>query len=154
MRQPRLRYKDMTPEQQAFQRARTAEYRRRNLGKCRSYSRSYYLANREELKKNSIRQKCRRYGLSVAEFGVMLGKQEGLCAICGTNDPGSNNHGKQSFCIDHDHATGKLRSLLCDTCNKGLGTFKDSAAVLMAAASYLDRHRVLPSRQFVFRRGA
>jgi hypothetical protein len=57
MRQPRLRYKDMTPEQQAFQRARTAEYRRRNLGKCRSYSRSYYLANREELKKNSIRRR-------------------------------------------------------------------------------------------------
>lgn len=39
--------------------------------------------------------------------------------------------------IDHDHLTGKIRGMLCDACNKGLGLFKDSPELLEKAATYL-----------------
>ena len=68
---------------------------------------------------------------------AMLKKQDGKCAICGARTPGS---GKKMWSIDHDHATGEVRGLLCGTCNTGLGMFKDSADNLRAAANYLDQH--------------
>jgi hypothetical protein len=41
--------------------------------------------------------------------------------------------------VDHDHITGKIRSLLCDSCNKGLGFFKDDPQILRDAADYLEK---------------
>jgi hypothetical protein len=64
----------------------------------------------------------------------MLAKQRGVCAICKTEDPGPrSNH----FHIDHDHATGKVRGLLCNNCNRGIGLLKDSPSVLLQAHLYL-----------------
>lgn len=58
----------------------------------------------------------------------MFAEQSGLCAICGTA-PAAH--------VDHDHATGKVRGLLCFNCNGGLGQFKDQIGVLNAAVRYL-----------------
>jgi hypothetical protein len=73
----------------------------------------------------------RRYGISAAEADLMLTDQGGLCGICGAA-PAAH--------VDHDHATGAVRALLCFNCNGGLGQFKDDAAVLRAAARYLEAH--------------
>jgi hypothetical protein len=74
----------------------------------------------------------RRYGIDAAQADSMLADQGGLCALCRTA-PAAH--------VDHDHATGAVRDLLCFNCNGGLGQFRDDPALLRAAARYLEAHR-------------
>lgn len=75
-----------------------------------------------------------KYGISLEEYNAMLKKQNRLCKICGHSDPGP----KGVFAVDHCHATGKVRGLLCYLCNMGLGSFRDSVSVLKAAIRYIE----------------
>lgn len=61
----------------------------------------------------------------------MLEEQGGVCLICGR---------AALMQVDHCHDTGKVRGLLCSPCNRGLGSFKDSLALVQAAADYLRAH--------------
>jgi hypothetical protein len=72
----------------------------------------------------------RRYGIGAAEVDRLIADQGGVCAICGRPDP---KH------VDHDHATGRVRGVLCFGCNGGLGQFGDDPDRLIAAFAYLDR---------------
>jgi hypothetical protein len=66
----------------------------------------------------------------------MLAAQGGRCAICrgdSSSSPGGVLH------VDHCHTTRQVRGLLCADCNRALGQFKDDAAILRAAAEYLER---------------
>lgn len=76
----------------------------------------------------------RSYGITSQEFNAMLVKQEGKCAICG-----SQGSGKESdrLVVDHCHTTGKVRGLLCWPCNIGIGMFKDRKDILNTVISYL-----------------
>jgi hypothetical protein len=74
------------------------------------------------------------YGLTPEQYDALLAEQDGKCAICRTDDwPGRGPH------ADHDHATRKVRGVLCGNCNNGLGNFRDDPAQLRAAADYLER---------------
>jgi ribosomal protein S14 len=75
------------------------------------------------------------YGLTLEGYESLFAAQKGLCAICKEAMPG-----EQLLSVDHDHATGDVRGLLCPICNLGLGYFKDSPERLRSAAEYLDRH--------------
>jgi len=79
-----------------------------------------------------------RYGLTNADYEQMLLAQGGKCAICGSENV--NYKGRHFLCVDHDHKTGKSRSLLCTTCNAGIGSFKDDPNLLQQALDYLRRH--------------
>lgn len=79
----------------------------------------------------------KNYGMTEADFEVMLASQNRCCAICGTDD-----HNSRNWHIDHDHATGKVRGILCGGCNHGLGNFIDNVKLLIKAAMYLVRHNV------------
>jgi hypothetical protein len=78
----------------------------------------------------------RRYGITAEDAEAMLAEQGGVCAICSVM-PAEH--------VDHDHATGAVRQLLCFNCNGGLGQFKDDPDVLRAAADYVERHRERPA---------
>lgn len=72
------------------------------------------------------------------DYQAMLDAQGGKCKICGTSDGGTVANGKPGrFRIDHCHATGRVRGLLCHSCNAGLGHFKDRIETLEAAIAYL-----------------
>jgi predicted nucleic acid-binding Zn ribbon protein len=79
------------------------------------------------------------YNLSAAEYEAMLAAQDNRCAICRTDEWGGK-HGVPH--VDHCHSTNKVRGLLCDSCNAGLGRFKDNPEALMAAASYIVLHEM------------
>ena len=74
------------------------------------------------------------YGLSLKEFSALSAAQGDVCAICGSK---CGNYSRLS--VDHDHETGAIRGLLCNTCNRGVGLMKDNPAVLRAAAEYLEK---------------
>lgn len=74
----------------------------------------------------------RRYGITLAQYSVMLREQDGSCLICDDVDIDRRLH------VDHDHATGAVRGLLCGRCNVGLGCFRDDPKLLRLAATYLE----------------
>lgn len=74
----------------------------------------------------------RTYGLALLDFEFLIVSQQGRCAICGKPD-GKKLH------IDHDHATGCIRGLLCGSCNRAMGLFHEDAARFEAAGEYLRR---------------
>lgn len=73
------------------------------------------------------------WGMTPEDYHRMLSGQGGGCAICGTFDP----RGRGRFHVDHDHATGRIRGLLCNECNFGLGKFGDNPELLRRALAYL-----------------
>lgn len=81
----------------------------------------------------------RRYGLTLGGLETLLLFQGERCAICYTSEPG----GYGSFHIDHDHATRKVRGLLCGRCNVGIGMFREDPALMAAASAYLDGVQLL-----------
>lgn len=74
----------------------------------------------------------RRYGLLPGQFDQLMADQDGKCAICRQTCPR-----QMELSVDHDHATGKVRGLLCQNCNAALGMFKDDPALLSRAIDYL-----------------
>ena len=77
-----------------------------------------------------------KFGITLAEYEAMLLAQNGRCAIC--DGPPSGRW--QSLHVDHSHATGKVRALLCHHCNVALGLAEDDPRLLRAMADYLDRY--------------
>lgn len=77
----------------------------------------------------------RNYGITLEQYDQMVLDQNGCCKICGTDEPGGN---RKRFSVDHNHATGKVRGLLCGSCNAALGLFKDNPTIIQSALSYLN----------------
>lgn len=69
------------------------------------------------------------YRIDMTVYDRMNEDQEGKCAICNTID--SVLH------VDHCHISGKVRGLLCNNCNTGIGLLKESPEILSRAISYL-----------------
>jgi len=87
--------------------------------------------------KNYIRSK---YKISPEEYNKLLKDQNNVCAICGgINSSGSHARSPRRLCIDHHHASNKIRGLLCNQCNRGIGLLKDSQGLLLNAFQYLYR---------------
>ena len=74
----------------------------------------------------------RTYGLTRGELSRLRAAQDDRCGICGEEEP---QH------LDHDHSTGRIRRLLCQRCNHGLGLFRDDPYLLHVAALYVEGHR-------------
>lgn len=102
---------------------------------------TYYQENKERLlaaqawedygRAKWLREK---YGLTIEEYDALLVSQDGRCAICRKLPT------EKRFHVDHCHVTGRVRKLLCYSCNAGLGLFKDNLDILREAVKYLEYH--------------
>ena len=72
------------------------------------------------------------YGISLRQYNDMLTSQNGVCAICLRAD-------SIKLAVDHDHASGLIRGLLCKNCNRMIGLSRDNPVVLLAAANYVSQ---------------
>ena|ERR1035437_406052 len=112
------------PELRIARRAKEFAWRRANPGALAKSYRKYRLK--------------KEYGLTIPQFEVMVMAQGGKCALCGAADGGRSKW--KTLSVDHCHATGKVRALLCHQCNMVLGHCRDNPALLRKAADYVEHH--------------
>ena len=87
----------------------------------------------------------RCYGITLRDYEELLKIQNHRCAICdGEGFAMDVNRHKVKLVVDHDHATGRVRGLLCHNCNRALGLLQDSAQNLEAAITYLEGATTIP----------
>lgn len=95
----------------------------------RAWRKEYYTAHPKKTRNSKLKTK---YHLTIESYDRVLAQQNGACAIC-QSPPGFRDH----LDVDHDHATSVVRGLLCNGCNTGLGSMKESPDLMRAAADYL-----------------
>lgn len=76
------------------------------------------------------------YGLQPGDYNRLLTAQGGVCATCGPRT-GRNGSGGRRLAVDHNHATGEVRGLLCSTCNRSIGDQHDDPDTFQRIADYL-----------------
>lgn len=96
-----------------------------------NYERDRYQSIRTETRERHL---VRKYGVTLSDYKRMLAAQKGRCAICGGLET-DQHYGV--FHVDHCHATGSVRGLLCRGCNHVLGHVKDDPKILERAVVYL-----------------
>jgi Recombination endonuclease VII len=109
-----------------------SRWQKKNKAHLSEYKKRYRLIKPEILKNIDLKK---RYKIGLKEYNELLVKQENKCAICGTLKAGNR---QKYFCVDHNHETGEIRGLLCSTCNRAIGLFKDDKKILEKAIIYLD----------------
>lgn len=108
--------------------ARVRRWQAENAEHVRSYLTAYQ--ERRDFRAEHLRAK---FGMTQRDYERMLAAQHGGCAICGrTPRPGKHLH------VDHDHDTGRVRVLLCFSCNVGVGNFGNDSSRMAEAADYVD----------------
>lgn len=114
--------------------------RKKNPEVNREYQRLWAAKQRAEnadrLKGYNLRKD---YGIGLEVYKTKLINQQGRCKIC--------NEIMERPCIDHDHETDTVRDLLCNSCNSGLGFFKDNPTVVQSAADYLKKWKTNAASQ-------
>jgi hypothetical protein len=89
--------------------------------------------NRRKLKNDHL---MREYGINIEQYEGMLMQQNNRCSICSKD---SANYKRKELYVDHCHRTKKIRGLLCQKCNQGLGLFDDNPKYLAEALAYINR---------------
>lgn len=119
----------------------------KSSSKPKIYNKQYYLKNKTKINEYRLvnRDKwkaylknydlIKKYGITTEQVEFILENQKGLCAIC--SNPSQN--GKRLY-VDHNHTTNKVRELLCQHCNTGLGMFFENIEILKKAVLYLEKH--------------
>jgi hypothetical protein len=128
--------------------AQKKEYRKKHPEKFineknRERNRKYHKENKEKIMKRkkenltTLKSRLKNYGITIEEYCYLLESQGRKCAICGMSDI---SNCKLFPVVDHCHTNNHVRGLLCANCNRGLGMFKDSPALLRKAAKYVEKN--------------
>lgn len=104
----------------------------KNLEKRRVQNKAWLESNPDRYAIYLERKRAKTYGLTEQDIKELYVKHNAACAIC--FEPETSD---KKLCIDHCHSTGKVRGLLCATCNLMLGKAGDCAERLSRAVVYL-----------------
>ena len=120
-----------------------AEYEKVNKEKLfdvRKAWRAKYPADKKKQLALARKWKLRtKYGLSIEEFNEMVTRQGNACAVCKKEESAVFNGVAKRLAVDHCHETGKVRGLLCQSCNIALGNVKDNIKTLNNMIDYLNK---------------
>jgi hypothetical protein len=116
-----------------------SEYHKRNNRPCgvRSICKSCYKEYPKKQRKDYMREYdlMKSYSITKNDYEALLKQQDNKCKICGSEPPSIGK--KKYLCVDHDHKTGKIRGLLCDKCNRGIGLLNDDYKIIQNALNYI-----------------
>lgn len=125
------RYKKNNPDK--VKEAKKRHYQK-HKAKIKQKKKQYWTENPEKARRWRLGSYYRKYkDFSLSKYDELLNIQNGVCAICGLNEKG------KSLAVDHCHANGDVRGLLCQRCNRGIGLFKDNKNLLSNAFNYLNK---------------
>lgn len=102
-------------------------------------ARKWFADNPERTAANLRRRGLATYGLTIEEYEQIAEAQGHRCAICGERETTLRNGKLQRLAVDHCHTIGRVRGLLCNTCNRAIGLFRDNVETLRKAIDYLER---------------
>ena len=126
------------PKVVAWAKVRNARPERRAVRKAYKKSPVGLAYERKRRKRPEIKLKYEnwrlkaRYGITLLEYRELFRKQDSRCAICFREDD-------KRLHVDHDHETGKVRGLLCGSCNRGIGMFGEKIDLFKKAIEYLSK---------------
>lgn len=108
---------------------RAAEWAKNNPEKAKINRNKYRAKNLESIKEKSSHQhRERTYGITKEDYEHMLNAQNGVCAICKKDS---------KLWVDHNHLTGKIRGLLCPSCNTFIGYIETYSELIDKAKKYI-----------------
>ena len=113
--------------------ARRAKYREKNREKIREYGRKWKKNNPTKTGESYKRL----YGITEADYLLMLEEQNNVCKICLRPETVKKNDKVKRLSVDHCHKTGKVRGLLCHKCNTTLGKYEDNPETFKRFTKYL-----------------
>jgi len=117
-------WKTANPEQRK-------NYYKNNKNHINAKSKAWHEANKDRVKHLNL---VRDFDITFEDYNKLLEKQNESCAICHRHQTEFD----RALAVDHNHETGKVRGLLCLSCNNGLGRFKDNKDLLSEAIKYLN----------------
>jgi len=130
------------PEKERIKRAKKkdyfAAYREANKERAREKAKAWYAANKDRA---LAADRLRKFGVTKEQVEALVERQGGACAICKAR---LSELPRKHVHVDHCHATGQVRGVLCHYCNVVLGCVKDSPERLRSAAAYLEESTRAP----------
>lgn len=135
----------MSAEERDIERQRVREAQAKRRANLTPEEKARALAKRREQRQPGAdlgSTLLRTYGITLEHYEDMLVDQSYECALCNADieRAGEGHHYTKVANVDHCHATGKVRGLLCHKCNKALGMFHDDVEALRRAADYIERN--------------
>lgn len=136
--------------QRCRERTNAVNWRRNNLERAREKCRRWRKENAQRAREHQRKRRERHpdyyrdyglrrlYGLSLAEYRKMAEAQDNACAICRMPETATSWGRPRALSVDHDHATGRIRGLLCSNCNTSLKRHL-APSTLRRMADYLER---------------
>ena len=108
---------------------------RKSTSPAAERNRNWYLRNYVRLR---TQMRARKYGLSMEQLEALFARAAGRCECCGEELP------PESSCVDHDHASGVVRGIICQSCNVLDGLMGEQSWRVAAVEKYLARLAVTP----------